>query len=161
MLVVNAIDLDSGPNGEVLYSFSEEGGGDGDGYFKIDKLSGTIRTVKTLDYEERQIYSLSIKAIDKGSPSLSSETDVIVEVIDVNENRFAPQFDDFVLIGKILENQPISTHVMNVIAKDHDAPGPDSRITYSIRGGDGLGAFTIDDEGKLILKSLYNREYVI
>lgn len=150
VLVVTATDLDTGPGGEVLYSFGENG--DGEGSFKIDKQSGTIRTAKLLDYEERQIHSLVVKAIDKGMPSLSSETNVIVEIIDVNENRFAPQFDDFVLTGKVLENQPPGTHVMTVIAKDADTPGPDSRVTYSIKGGDGLGVFTIDNEGKFARK---------
>ncbi|XP_055629291.1 fat-like cadherin-related tumor suppressor homolog isoform X3 [Toxorhynchites rutilus septentrionalis] len=143
--VVSAIDLDSGPSSEIMYSFGENG--DGEGSFKIDKLSGTIRTARMLDFEERQIHSLVVKAIDRGTPSLSSETSVIVEVVDVNENRYAPQFEDFVLTGSITENKPPGAHVMQVIAKDHDPPGPDSRVSYSIKGGDGLGIFTVDNEG--------------
>lgn len=143
--ITTAIDLDTGPSGEVLYSLSD----DIDQSFKIDKYTGTIRTVKALNFEERQIHSLIVRAIDRGTPALSSETSVIVEIIDVNENRNAPQFDDFVLTGSVAENQPVGTHVMVVTAKDADAPGPDSRISYSIRGGDGLGIFTIDGEGKL------------
>ncbi|XP_058828867.1 fat-like cadherin-related tumor suppressor homolog isoform X4 [Topomyia yanbarensis] len=143
--VVSAIDLDSGPSSEIQYSFGENG--DGEGSFKIDKLSGTIRTAKMLDFEERQIHSLVVKAIDRGIPSLSSETSVIVEVIDVNENRYAPQFEDFVLTGSITENKPPGAHVMQVLAKDLDPPGPDSRVSYSIKGGDGLGIFAVDNEG--------------
>ncbi|XP_062556294.1 fat-like cadherin-related tumor suppressor homolog isoform X3 [Armigeres subalbatus] len=143
--VVSAIDLDSGPSSEIMYSFGENG--DGEGSFKIDKLSGTIRTAKLLDFEERQVHSLVVKAIDRGTPSLSSETSVIVEIIDVNENRYAPQFEDFVLTGTITENKPPGAHVMQVVAKDNDPPGPDSRVNYSIKGGDGLGIFAIDNEG--------------
>lgn len=142
--VVSASDLDSGPGGEILYSLSD----DSEMVFKIDKHSGTIRTTKFLDFEERQVHSLIVRAIDRGTPALSAETSVIVEVIDVNENKFAPQFDDFVLSGSVTENQPAGAHVMMVVAKDADAPGPDSRITYSIRGGDGLGIFSIDHEGE-------------
>lgn len=144
--VVTASDLDSGPGGEVLYSLSE----DSDQNFKIDKYSGTIKTTKMLDFEERQIHSLIVQASDRGTPSISSETSVIVEVIDVNENRFAPQFDDFVLKGSVMENQPPGTHVMVATAKDADAAGPDSRVSYSIRGGDGLGIFTVDSDGEYI-----------
>lgn len=72
---------------------------------------------------------------------------VIVEVIDVNENRFAPQFEDFVLTGSLRENQSPGAHVMKVIAKDFDTTGPDSRVSYSIIRGDGLGLFAIDNEG--------------
>lgn len=142
--IVTATDLDTGPGGEILYSLID----DSDHSFKIDKHSGTIRTTKTLDFEERQIHSLTVRAIDRGSPAISSETSVIVEIIDVNENRFAPQFDDYVLSGSVAENQPSGTHVMFATAKDADAPGPDSRISYSIRGGDGLGVFAIDTEGE-------------
>lgn len=144
VVVLTANDLDTGPGGEVAYSLSE----DSESSFKIDKLSGTIRTTKSLDFEERQVHSVIVKAIDRGTPALSSETSVIIEVIDVNENKYAPQFEDFVLSGSVSENQPIGTHVMVVAAKDSDAPGPDSRITYSIRGGDGLGLFSIDGDGK-------------
>lgn len=142
--VITASDLDSGPGGEVFYSLSD----DSDQSFKIDKYSGTIKTTKMLDFEERQIHSLIVQASDRGTPSISSETSVIVEVIDVNENRFAPQFDDYVLTGNVMENQLPGTHVMVAMAKDADAAGPDSRITYSIRGGDGLGIFTVDSDGK-------------
>lgn len=146
---VTATDLDLGNNAEISYTCSEVGG-DGEGNFKIDKHTGTIRTAKQLDFEERQIHSLIIKGIDKGIPSLSSTTNLIVEVIDVNENRFAPQFEDFVLNGSVKENLIPGTHVMTIEAKDFDAPGPDSRISYSTHGGDGLGLFTIDNEGNLM-----------
>jgi protocadherin Fat 1/2/3 len=155
--VITAVDLDIGTNGEIQYSFGENG--DGEGSFKIDKLSGTIRTAKQLDFEERQVHSLIVKAVDNGiNPSLSSETSVIVEIIDVNENRYAPQFEDFVLSGKVSENRPSGAHVMTVVAKDNDPPGPDSRVTYSIRGGDGLGIFTIDSEGKYLVN--YNSKII-
>lgn len=142
--VVTASDLDTGPGGEISYSLSD----DSESSFKIDRFSGTIRTTKFLDFEDRQVHSLIVKAVDRGQPQLSAETSVIVEVIDVNENKYAPQFDDFVLSGNVAENQPPGAHVMVVAAKDQDAPGPDSRITYSIRGGDGLGIFSIDNEGE-------------
>lgn len=149
--VVSASDQDSGPGGEILYSLSD----DSESAFRIDKHSGTIRTTTPLDFEERQVHSLIVRAIDRGTPQLSAETSVIVEVIDVNENKFAPQFDDFVLAGTVTENQPVGAHVMMVVAKDADQSGPDSRITYSIRGGDGLGIFTIDNDGKFLINILF------
>lgn len=149
--VVSASDQDSGPGGEILYSLSD----DSESAFRIDKHSGTIRTTTPLDFEERQVHSLIVRAIDRGTPQLSAETSVIVEVIDVNENKFAPQFDDFVLAGTVTENQPVGAHVMMVVAKDADQSGPDSRITYSIRGGDGLGIFSIDNDGKFLINILF------
>ncbi|KAJ8936032.1 hypothetical protein NQ318_000693 [Aromia moschata] len=143
--VVTASDPDLGPEGEVVYSLEDS---ESDGTFKIDRLSGTIRTTKPLDFEERQVHSLVVYASDKGNPSLSSEATVTVNVVDVNENMYAPQFGDFVLTGKVKENQPVGSLVMQVNATDQDPPGGDSNVEYSIRGGDGIGIFAIDNKGK-------------
>lgn len=142
--VVSASDPDLGPEGEVVYSLEDT---DSDGTFKIDRLSGTIRTTKSLDFEERQIHSLIVFASDRGNPSLTSEATVTINVVDVNENLYAPQFSDFVLSGSVLENQPVGTVVMQVNATDMDPPGEDSRVEYSVRGGDGIGIFSIDNKG--------------
>jgi len=68
-------------------------------------------------------------------------------IIDVNENRFSPEFEDFVYEGKIKENKPKGTFVMNVTARDLDTVDLNSKITYSITGGDGLGIFAVNDQG--------------
>jgi hypothetical protein len=48
---------------------------------------------------------------------------------------------------------PIDSHVATVTAKDLDCQrspeSDDCRISYSIRGGDGLGSFYIDDSGNI------------
>lgn len=142
---VTAFDPDLGPEGEVVYSSEDV---DSDGSFKIDSLSGTIRTTKPLDFEERQVHSLLVFANDRGNPSLSSEVTVTINVVDVNENMYAPQFSDFVLSGSVMENRPALSVVMQVNATDHDPPGEDSRVEYSIRGGDGIGLFSIDNKGE-------------
>jgi len=143
---VTASDPDLGPDGEVQYYLEDA---DSDGTFKIDKLSGTIRTTKYLDFEERQVHSLKVTAYDRGNPSLSSEATVTVNVVDVNENAHAPSFGgERVLTGSVRENMPIGTVVMNVSAKDEDPPGGDSNVEYSIRDGDGIGLFSIDNKGK-------------
>uniref|UniRef100_A0A1Y1MVJ3 Fat-like cadherin-related tumor suppressor homolog n=1 Tax=Photinus pyralis TaxID=7054 RepID=A0A1Y1MVJ3_PHOPY len=142
--VVTASDPDLGPEGEIVYTLEDS---DSDGTFKIDIVSGTIRTTKSLDFEERQVHSLIVFANDRGNPSLSSETSVVINVVDVNENLYAPVFSDFVISASVLENQKVGTVVMQVNATDHDPPGEDSRIEYSIRGGDGIGIFSIDNKG--------------
>ena len=144
--VVEATDPDEGAGGTVEYSFSQEL--ENEGFFEMDKLSGTVRTIQKLDFEERQVHTLTIVASDKGNPPMSSETILIIDVIDVNENMHAPQFSDFVISASVDENQPIGTQVIQVKAKDADPPGIDSKIGYSIRGGDGVGLFSIDNEGE-------------
>ncbi|XP_017885413.1 fat-like cadherin-related tumor suppressor homolog [Ceratina calcarata] len=143
--VVDATDPDEGAGGAIEYFLSDAT--ESEGFFKVDKVSGTIRTTQSLDFEERQVHTLSIVAKDRGEPSLSSETMVIIEVIDVNENLHAPVFDDFVVSASVYENQPVGTLVTTVRAKDADPVGGDSKIGYTIRDGDGIGIFSIDDEG--------------
>lgn len=146
--VVSATDPDEGPGGVVEY-FMSDAMPDSEGFFKVDRVSGTIRTAQPLDFEERQVHSLSIVARDRGEPSMSSETIVIVEVVDVNENLYPPLFEDFVVSASVFENQPVGTLVTTVKANDADSLGGDSRISYSIRSGDGIGLFSIDEQGEL------------
>lgn len=143
--IVTASDPDLGPEGEVRYTLEDS---DSEGVFKIDKLSGTIRTTKHLDFEERQVHSLLVIANDRGNPTLTSEATVTVNVVDVNENLHAPVFSDAILTGSVRENMPIGTFVMNVSAVDLDARGGDSMVEYSIKEGDGIGLFSIDNKGE-------------
>ncbi|XP_052121154.1 fat-like cadherin-related tumor suppressor homolog isoform X3 [Frankliniella occidentalis] len=149
--VVQASDLDLGLGGEVRYSLTQADDDSQDAekgaFFRIDALTGTVRTLKDLDYEERQVHVVTVRATDRGTPALWSEAALTVHLIDVNENAHAPLFDDLVQTAAVLENATVGTLVTSVKASDADAPGDDSRITFSIRGGDGQGYFSIDDKG--------------
>ncbi|XP_059483774.1 fat-like cadherin-related tumor suppressor homolog isoform X2 [Neocloeon triangulifer] len=153
---INAVDPDLGQGGEVKYSLVP--GPDTSSSFSIDKNTGTLRLTQPLDFEERQLHSLVIRARDKGTPSLSSEATLQVEVVDVNENLHPPQFSDFVVSVAVAENQPPGAHVAQVVATDKDPPGDDSRISYSIRGGDGVGLFAIDNQGNISTLAVLDRE---
>ncbi len=141
-------DPDLGLGGQVRYSLAN----DYNGWFEVDRASGAIRLTKELDYETQQFYNLTVKAKDKGRPvSLLSVTFVEVEVVDVNENLYAPHFSDFALTGLVKENARIGTPLLQVTANDEDA-GRDGEIQYSIHDGSGLGRFAIDEEtGKFSL----------
>lgn len=66
-------------------------------------------------------------------------------MVDVNENLYAPYFPDFVVRGSVKENSRAGTSVLTVSAKDDDK-GRDGVVRYSVRGGSGLGTFTIDED---------------
>ncbi|XP_034043514.1 LOW QUALITY PROTEIN: protocadherin Fat 1a [Thalassophryne amazonica] len=143
---LEAHDPDIGPSSQVRYSFMDNG----DGNFEVDKLSGAVRIVQSLDYETKQVYNLTAKAKDKGKPiSLSSTCFIEVDVVDVNENLHRPLFRWFVEKGFIKEDAFVGTSVMKVTAEDEDR-GRDGEIRYSIRDGSGLGIFTIDEETGVI-----------
>ncbi|XP_068134762.1 protocadherin Fat 1 isoform X2 [Hyperolius riggenbachi] len=143
---IEAYDSDMGLSGQVRYSLLENG----DGKFEVDKLSGAVRIVQELDYEEKQVYNLTARAKDRGKPhSLSSTCYICIEVIDVNENLHTPLFSNFVSKAVIREDVPIGTSVTTVLAHDEDS-GRDGEIRYSIRDGSGIGVFTIHEEKGII-----------
>ncbi|KAF6720859.1 Protocadherin Fat 3 [Oryzias melastigma] len=148
-------DPDLGLGGQVRYSLVN----DHNGWFELDKASGAIRLTKELDYETQQFYNLTVKAKDKGRPvSLLSVTFVELEVIDVNENLYAPYFTHFALTGVVKENARIGTTLLQVSANDDDT-GRDGEIHYSIRDGSGLGRFSIDEEtGVIYTTDMLDRE---
>ncbi|XP_054708155.1 fat-like cadherin-related tumor suppressor homolog [Uloborus diversus] len=141
VIVMVATDPDLDEGGKVTYALS------GDNTFSIDPLMGVVRLAKTLDFETTQLYNVTIIARDGGDPSLESQAALVVEVEDVNENMFPPSFDDVVVVGQVLENQPKGTLVTTVTAHDADPPGQNSQFTYSILDGDGMGYFSIDGKG--------------
>jgi len=150
LAVIEAVDEDIGPNAEIQFSLKEET--QDEELFRIDKHTGAIRTQGYLDYENKQVHNLIVSAIDGGDPSLTSDMSIVIMIIDVNENRFAPEFDDFVYEGKVKENNAEGTFVMNVTARDMDTVDLNSKITYSITGGDGLGIFAVNDQGLYCLR---------
>ncbi|XP_056267779.1 protocadherin Fat 3 [Pseudoliparis swirei] len=142
---VQAQDPDVGPSGQIRYSLMN----DFNVTFEIDAVSGVLRIRKELDFEKQQFFNLTLLAEDRGVPSLTSQTFVEVEVVDVNENLYAPYFPDFALRGSVKENSRAGTSVLTVNAKDDDK-GRDGALRYSVRGGSGLGTFTIDEDTGVI-----------
>ena len=142
---LTAHDLDEGQNGKVTYKLVDGAGNK----FQVDELTGAVRIREKLDFETTQVYNLSVRAEDGGEQSLVSMCLLNIEVVDVNENHFAPEFSSFLERGSVPENSEVGTYVMSVRADDKDDAGTNGgRITYSIRDGSGLGRFTIDINGE-------------
>ncbi|KAM7398079.1 hypothetical protein PAMA_006109 [Pampus argenteus] len=81
--------------------------------------------------------------------SLFNDFNRTFEVVDVNENLYAPYFSDFTVRGSVKENSRAGTSVLTVSAKDDDR-GRDGVLRYSVKGGSGLGTFTIDEDTGVI-----------
>ncbi|KAI2656785.1 Protocadherin Fat 1 [Labeo rohita] len=146
VLWLETYDPDFGLSGQVRFSLTD---GE-DGSFHVDKMTGAVYVSQTLDFETRQVYNLTAKAKDRGKPNpLSSSCFIHVEIVDVNENLYRPSFPFFVDWGAVSEDAPAGTSVMKVTARDEDS-GRDGEIRYSIRGGSGLGVFTIDEDSGII-----------
>ena len=149
IMTLTAVDPDADDNGKITYKLV-----DGmDSKFSVDEMTGTIRITEKLDYKKKQVFNITARAEDWGKPKLISTCLLNVEVVDVNENLHPPQFESFIRMGSVPENEPVGTFVMHVVAHDPDGPADKSgQIIYSIQDGTGLGRFTIDTNGK----SLYS-----
>lgn len=145
--ILTATDPDLDEGGRVTYSMTAAAD-ETASLFSIDHLTGTVRLAQSLDFEKDQVHTLTVRATDNGVPPLYSQTKLVLEVIDVNENVYAPVFDAMAVSCAVLENQPPHTFVKQVRATDADAVGDDSKVGYTLREGDGLGYFSIDSEGK-------------
>ncbi|XP_050346930.1 cadherin-related tumor suppressor [Nymphalis io] len=149
---VAAIDLDSGPNAQLIYTVISDWAND---VFSLNPQTGIFTLTARLDYEETQHYILVAQAQDNGHPSLSGTVTVYINVIDLNDN--APMFDPMSFSNEILEDVPIGTSVVTVSATDMDA-GLNGKLIYSITSGDENQDFSIAPNGTIITAKLLDRE---
>ncbi|XP_037067943.1 fat-like cadherin-related tumor suppressor homolog [Pollicipes pollicipes] len=155
LVTLDAVDPDR-PGAAEPVSYQVTAGGHG--RFGVDRRSGAVRLLEPLDFEQRQIYNVTVEARDDGSPPLSAVAYLVVQVVDVNENYFAPSFGGAVAVrGSVLEGRPSGTFVLAVRATDADPAGPNSDLTYSIRGGSGVGHFSINETG-IYTRDVLDRE---
>ena len=125
VLTVSARDLDSGENGRISYSLVNS-----DGYFKINAVTGEIRTEKELDSESRLKHDLIVMARDHGTPVKSSTTTLTVAVTDVNDN--VPKFQKPSYNVKVKEDAEIGKAIIRVRAVDADTGSNNRAIVYKI-----------------------------
>ncbi|XP_035768929.1 protocadherin alpha-3-like, partial [Neolamprologus brichardi] len=86
IIQVNATDLDDGPNGNVVYSFSNSMHQNILSIIDINSLTGQLTVKGLIDYEEQDGYEIEIQASDRGLAPLTTEKSVNIKIIDVNDN---------------------------------------------------------------------------
>uniref|UniRef100_A0A671LNX9 FAT atypical cadherin 2 n=1 Tax=Sinocyclocheilus anshuiensis TaxID=1608454 RepID=A0A671LNX9_9TELE len=141
VLQVSAVDRDSGRNSDMTYQLVDKE----NDFFEIDTLSGILATSQILDYETSQQFTLKVKATDKGTPPLSDEAQIIVNVIDVNDNP--PDFSEPSYRASLDEKATCGHIVIKVQASD-----PDSKddLQYKILSGNEGRYFSINESSGLI-----------
>ena len=153
IVTVHATDHDSGANGMVFYSFSKLSAAQFGSMFTLGSESGEIRLVQDLDYEHKQMISLTVIAQDQGTGSRPAYTTVQITVVDVNDHRPAIKLEtsdpDAGDIIAITEHSPSETFVVHVSVTDLDAEDA------------GKVDCTIDDELHFHLQKHYEKEYNI
>lgn len=131
VLQVFAIDLDSGSNRDIRYRIVK---GNEAGKFEIDHMTGVISTAAHIDHEVESRYSLTVQAEDEGEPPLSSETQVRVDINDVNDNP--PEFSHTNFTVIVSENAQVGTTVIFLRPHDRDSHGNGGPFTFMRLAGD-------------------------
>uniref|UniRef100_F1KPG5 Protocadherin-16 n=1 Tax=Ascaris suum TaxID=6253 RepID=F1KPG5_ASCSU len=149
LLNVYAVDKDASVNGDVRYSILEE---DMRALFRISENSGEIFTIVPLDADIISKRRFTVKAEDRGQPSLSQIAIVKVRILDENDN--SPKFSHL-FRAEIEENSAIGAFVTQISSTDVDMS---SVVTYELED-DGIGIFRIDPySGIVTLISHIDRE---
>ncbi|XP_026937604.1 protocadherin gamma-A12 isoform X13 [Sagmatias obliquidens] len=124
--LLNVNDQDSGENGQVICFIQ------GNLPFKLEKAYGNYYSLVTdtlLDRELVPSYNITVTATDRGSPPLSTETHITLNVADTNDNP--PAFSHASYSAYILENNPRGASIVSVTAHDPDY-GENAQVTYSL-----------------------------
>ncbi|KAK2544706.1 protocadherin gamma-B5-like protein [Columba livia] len=117
-------DRDSGQNGEVSCELS------GEAPLSLVSSSGgsyKVVTASALDREQAAEHRVTVVARDRGRPSLSSSTALVLEVSDVNDN--APVFEETAYSAYVAENNAAGAPILSVLARDADT-GANGRVSY-------------------------------
>ena len=137
---IPATDADSTSNGELRYSIL---GGNLAAAFEVDEASGLLSLSDYIDREITDSYTLSLRAVDLGSPQFTAQAELHVEVVDVNDH--VPRFDSTAYFVSVPESSGMGAPVVTVEATDGDV-GVNANLTYSIIAGDPEGKFKIDPQ---------------
>ncbi|XP_043918358.1 protocadherin-23 [Protopterus annectens] len=133
--MVNALDFDAGPYGELSYSiesvchFSVKAYGiqAGTDLFTIDSLTGELYTKQMFNYEVRNEYCLVVRAKDKGGKTATVFVQVHINGVD----EFDPVFSQANYFFNLPENFELGQSVGQVLATDEDG-GVDGVIFYTL-----------------------------
>ncbi|NXR56269.1 PCD23 protein, partial [Hippolais icterina] len=148
-----ARDPDEGRNGEVTYHILS---GNENKAFVLDKITGLLTTAQFLDHEVQERYSLTVIALDDGTPALSATQVLTIIVLDANDET--PVFLKQLYETAVHENRDPGEFVVRVEAVDRDA-GLNSLLHYEILPGAGYEKFKMNSEsGELITAASLDRE---
>ena len=129
-----ATDNDTGMNGEVFFTLI------GSVLFEIDTITGEVRVAAALDRETMDFFQLTIIVSDRGTPSLTAQTLLDIQLTDVNDN--SPVFDtSIVTTVSIREDTMTGQIVLHTSVSDIDTP-PNNFITFTLANSNPITGFT-------------------
>ncbi|XP_056593206.1 protocadherin gamma-A5-like [Triplophysa dalaica] len=95
--------------------------------FSIDADSGELKVIGDIDYEKHKQFTINVKAKDNGG--LTESSDIIIDVIDVNDNK--PKINIMSFSSVVSEDAAPGTVIAMLNVQDLDS-GENSKIICSI-----------------------------
>ncbi|XP_074530025.1 protocadherin alpha-8-like isoform X11 [Halichoeres trimaculatus] len=118
VLTVTATDADEGTNKDIVYFLNTKDQDHVLDMFEIDPGTGIITVKGRIDFEKNPAFEIRVQAADKGTPPLTAQCKVLVEVEDLNDN--APDITVTSLLSTVREDAEIGTAVALVSVLDRD-----------------------------------------
>ncbi|KAK2823100.1 hypothetical protein Q7C36_019700 [Tachysurus vachellii] len=138
VLTVKASDADWGPNARLSYFLGDNNiqGNPVSSFVSVNSESGVIHAVKSYDYEQMKSFSFNVTARDGGSPPLSSEVTVTINVQDQNDNApqvlYPVQTGGSVVAEIVPRSADVGYLVTKVVAVDVDS-GQNAWLSYKLQ----------------------------
>ena len=150
---VNATDIDSDKNGDVVYSVEPNYRN----FFKVNPTTGVVSAAVMFDHEQVQQLKFKVLATDKSDEPRSSVATITVNIDDVNDE--SPIFSQDGYSFGVFENEPSGTEVGIVHAEDRDSP-PYNHFEFSFYPtSDAIDKFVIEpNRGTITTKVVLDRE---
>ncbi|XP_055368194.1 protocadherin gamma-A5-like isoform X15 [Betta splendens] len=138
VLSVNAHDADAGQNARVSYQLidTQLNGNPISTYISVNAESGGIRAVRSFDYEQIKTITFFVKAHDGGSPPLSSNVSVKLNIQDQNDNPpqvlYPVQTGGSMVAEMVPRSADVGYLVTKVVAVDVDS-GQNAWLSYKLQ----------------------------
>ncbi|XP_038610870.1 protocadherin Fat 1 [Tachyglossus aculeatus] len=98
--------------------------------FAVDRRSGRLTLLRSLDHEAARWYQLTVRARGRHrGHEVTASVDVSIRVGDVNDNSPVPEADPYA--ASVAENRPVGSPVVQVRASDPDL-GPNGQVQYAL-----------------------------
>lgn len=136
VIQIKANDQDSGTNGHVIYSLDpKQNSQEISELFAVNSETGWVTTLKELDREKMEKYTIAVLATDQGDKVQHvTGTRVEVTVADVNDNP--PRFTAEIYKGTVSEDDPPPSGVIAILSTtDDDSEDINKQVNYFITGG--------------------------
>ncbi|XP_054879305.1 protocadherin-18b isoform X2 [Poeciliopsis prolifica] len=148
LMTVVASDPDLGTNGQVTYTIIDAviQASPITTYVTIDPSNGAIYALRSFDHEDVSRVAFTVQARDSGNPALSTNTTVLLTVMDENDNPpiiHSPSLRNHTAELPVWKYASPGQLISTLKITDRDS-GANGEVSCSIVGGNEDGLFVMD-----------------